>query len=91
MKHQPIESTDIALAAGNLDNLCELCGISDYICLLTSEPSGKILSDDTEEPRRLQQPKLIDADLDLHVKHAALIAEIEKKVWRWCGISMLQL
>ena len=78
-EHQPIEGIDVALAAGDFENLCELCGISDYKCLLTPEPSGSILFDDTEEPRRLQQPKLIDPESDLHVKHAALIAEIEKK------------
>ena len=35
--------------------------------------------DDTEEPRSLQQPKLLDLESDLHVTHAALIAEVEKK------------
>ena len=78
-EHRPIESIDEALGAGDFENLCELCHISDYKCLFTPEPSGDSSVDDTEEPRRLQQPKLIDLELDLHVKHADLIAEIEKK------------
>ena len=66
-EHQLIDSIDVALDAGDFENLCELCGVSDYKYLITPEPRGGSLVDDTEEPRSLQQPKLLDLESDLHV------------------------
>ena len=78
-EHRPLDSIDTALCAGDFHELCKICGVSDYTPLITTELSSGSCVADAEEPRSLQQPKLPDLELDLHVRHAALIAEIEKK------------
>ena len=68
-EHSPLDSIDMALCAGDFEELCQLCGISDYTCLISTVLSSGSCVEDAEEPRSLQQPKLPDLESDLHVTH----------------------
>ena len=84
-QHRLLESIDTALCAGDLEKLLKLCAIS-YGKLFSSIDSNEDncgaadSGDAVDEPIRLQQPNLPDLESHLHVEHAELIAEVEKKV-----------
>ena len=85
-QHRLLESIDTALCAGDLEKLLKLCAVS-YDKLFRSIDSnedscGTADSEDAvHQPIRLQQPKLPDLESHLHVEHAQVIADIEKKVF----------
>ena len=85
-QHHLLESIDTALCAGDLEKLLKLCAVS-YDKLFRSIDSnedscGTANSEDAvHQPIRLQQPKLPDLESHLHVEHAQVIADIEKKVF----------
>jgi len=77
-----VESIDTALCAGDFEKLCKLCGMLHYKDLFSTEQTSDSCCDSNcniEVPLRLQEPKLPDLESNMHVEHAALIAEIEKK------------
>ena len=85
-QHRLLESIDTALCAGDLEKLLKLCAVS-YDKLFRSIDSNEDScgTADSEvavhQPIRLQQPKLPDLESHLHVEHAQVIADIEKKVF----------
>ena len=79
-----LNSIDTALCAGDLEKLLKLCTVSYgklFSSIDSSEDScGAADSEDAvDQPIRLQQPKLPDLESYLHVEHAELIAEVEKR------------
>ena len=83
-QHWLLESIDTALCAGDFEKLLKLCAIS-YCKLFSSTGSngdscGAADSvDAVDQPIRLQQHKLPDLESHLHVEHAEVIADIQKK------------
>jgi len=73
---------DVALCAEDFEKLCKLCGMLHYKDLFSTEQTSDSCCDSNcniAMPLRLQEPKLPDLESNMHVEHAALIAEIEKK------------
>ena len=78
-----LHSIDTALCVGDFETLCCLCCISDYKKLFTASMSRSGCSaalNVDDQPIALQQPKLPDLESDLHIEHAELIADLEKKL-----------
>ena len=75
---------DTALCAGDFEKLAELCCITEYnvlmkACSIDENCSAAGLVNSEDQPIRLQKPKLPDLESELHINHAELIAELEKK------------
>ena len=83
-QHRLLESIDTALYAGDFEKLTELCRITEYnvlmkACSIDENCSAAGLVDSEDQPIRLQKPNLPDLESELHINHAELIAELEKK------------
>ena len=77
-----IASIDSALKTGKFASLALWCGIKDYRKLFSSEHNSN--STDTNCASKptvdIQRPNLPDVESELQVKHAQMIAELEKKL-----------
>ena len=80
-QYRLLESIDTAVCAGDLLKLCAVSYGKLFSSIDSNDDScGAADSEDAiDEPIRLQQHKLPDLESHLHVEHAELIAEVEKK------------
>ena len=80
-QHRLLDSIDTALRAGDFEKLLMICDIVDYKALFTSCSIDHSASfkDSANQPIRLQQPNLPDLETHLHIQHAELIADVDKK------------
>ena len=80
-QYRLLESIDTALCAGDLLKLCAVSYGKQFSSIDSNDDScGAAESEDAvDEPIRLQHHKLPDLELHLHVEHAELIAEVEKR------------
>ena len=83
-QHRLLESIDTALCAGDFEKLTKLCRMTEYnvltkACSIDENCSAAGLVDSEDQPIRLQKPKLPVLESELHINHAELIAELEKK------------
>ena len=80
--HKIIASIDSALRTGKFASLALWCGIKDYRKLFSSEHNSH--STDTNCASKptvdIQRPNLPDVESELQVKHAQMIAKLEKKL-----------
>lgn len=79
--HHLLDSIDTALCAGDFETLSKICGIVDYKVLFRecAGDQDPLLDKGTNQSIRLQQPNLPDVETDLHLQHAELIANVEKR------------
>ena len=82
-QYRLLERIDTALCAGDLEKLQAVSYGKLFSSIDSNEDScGAADSGDAvDEPIRLQQPNLPDLESHLHVEHAELIAEVEKKFY----------
>ena len=80
--HKMIASIDSGLRTGKFVSLALWCGIKDYRKLFSSEHNSN--STDTNCASKptvdIQRPNLPDVESEFQVKHAQMIAELEKKL-----------
>ena len=80
--HKIIDGIDRALTAGDFVSLARmLCGIANYKKLFgdsTSTADSSDLTNATENPLVLQQPKLPDLESELIIDNAEMILQLEK-------------
>ena len=76
--HKLIASINSSLRAGKFATLAAYCGFSDYTKLYSRDSTEK---DCAPKPKLdIQKQKLPDIESELLVKHAGMIAELEKKL-----------
>ena len=77
-QHRLLDSIDTALCTGDFEKLLTICGIVDCKALFTSCLTDSF-KDGSNQPIKVQQPNLPGLETDLHLQHAELIADVEKK------------
>ena len=79
--HKMIASIDSALRTGKYASLALWCGIKDYRKLFSSEHNSNSTGTNcaSKPTVDIQMPNLPDVESVLQVKHAQMIAELEKK------------
>ena len=79
--HKLIAGIDTALRAGKFASLALLCGIDDYTKLFSGSSTDNHADvKQSQSVFDLQKPNLPDIESVLHVEHAEMIAELEKKL-----------
>ena len=91
--HKMIASIDSALRTGKFASLALWCGIKYYRKLFSSEHKSNSTDTNCESKPTvdIQRPNLPDVESGLQVKHAQMIAELEKKTGRRSQVCLLQL